>query len=170
MDWIQHYYNLTAFLDRGGVVLYILVCTGITLWFLAFERISYLHFQADSAGRALVKNWGQGQSDLRNYTHKAVQNIYLHQLQRRVPMIQTLIRVTPVLGLFGTVYGMIEIFDVIAQQGTGDARALANGISMATMPTMTGMAIAITGLFFMRHIEATTQRKIQRFNSRLHQS
>ena len=58
---------------------------------------------------------------------------------------------------------MIEIFDVIAQLGTGDARALANGISMATLPTMTGMAIAILGLFLLRYVEVSATRKIAVF-------
>ena len=62
-------------------------------------------------------------------------------------------------------YGMIEIFDVIAQQGTGDARALANGISMATLPTMTGMAVAIVGLFFIRFMESSANRKISQLNA-----
>jgi biopolymer transport protein ExbB len=58
---------------------------------------------------------------------------------------------------------MMEIFDVIALNGTGDARAMADGISMATLPTMAGMAVAITGLFFQKKIEEIARKKSVHF-------
>ena len=64
-----------------------------------------------------------------------------------------LIKLCPLLGLLGTVTGMIHVFDVMAVTGTGNARAMASGISLATIPTMAGMVIAIAGLYFSKIIE-----------------
>ena len=72
-------------------------------------------------------------------------------------IIQTLIALCPVLGLLGTVTGMIEVFDVVSFFGTGNARALASGITMATLPTMTGMAISIVGLLTFTVLSSKSQ-------------
>jgi len=64
-----------------------------------------------------------------------------------------LIGLCPLFGLLGTVTGMIHVFDVMAVTGTGNARAMASGISQATIPTMAGMVIAIAGLYFNKLIE-----------------
>ena len=47
---------------------------------------------------------------------------------------------------------MIQVFDVVAVLGTGNARALASGITMATLPTMVGMTISIIGLLIMAYL------------------
>ena len=53
----------------------------------------------------------------------------------------------PLLGLLGTVTGMIEVFDVMAISGSGNARSMASGVSKATIPTMAGMVGALSGVF-----------------------
>lgn len=168
MDFMQLVYSMTDFLDRGGAVLYWIAVAALILWFLLFERILYIHFRARKDMKLLSENW-ERQANRANATHvrQFLQNVFKHKLLATLPMIKTLVQITPLLGLFGTVYGMIEIFDVIALEGTGDARALANGISMATLPTMTGMAVAIIGLFFLRHIETTVERSLNLFNEGL---
>ena len=75
-------------------------------------------------------------------------------------IIQTLIALCPVLGLLGTVTGMIEVFDVVSFFGTGNARALASGITKATLPTMTGMAISIVGLLTFTVLNSKSQTLI----------
>ena len=62
---------------------------------------------------------------------------------RNLLLIQGLIALCPLLGLLGTVTGMIEVFDIMAITGTGNARAMASGIAKATLPTMTGLFISI---------------------------
>ena len=66
-------------------------------------------------------------------------------LQRHLTAIAVLTAVAPLLGLLGTVLGMIETFDVIAAFGTGNARAMAGGISVALITTQTGLLVAIPG-------------------------
>ena len=59
---------------------------------------------------------------------------------------RTLIKLCPLLGLLGTVLGMLEVFDAVAATGTNNPRSTASGVSKATVTTMAGMVVAITGL------------------------
>ncbi|MDB2662126.1 MotA/TolQ/ExbB proton channel family protein [Gammaproteobacteria bacterium] len=73
-------------------------------------------------------------------------------------LIQGLIALCPLLGLLGTVTGMIEVFDIMAITGTGNARAMASGIARATLPTMTGLFVSIVGLFLLTAIKASIDK------------
>ena len=64
-------------------------------------------------------------------------------------IIKTLVVLCPLLGLMGTVTGMIQVFDVMAISGSGNARSMASGVSKATIPTMAGMVGALSGVFFV---------------------
>jgi biopolymer transport protein ExbB len=75
------------------------------------------------------------------------------KLERFLNTLGTIAQITPLLGLLGTVIGMIRVFTVITVQGTGDAGALAHGISEALITTATGLIIAIPALIFHRHFE-----------------
>jgi biopolymer transport protein ExbB len=66
-----------------------------------------------------------------------------------IPIIKTLVALCPLLGLMGTVTGMIEVFDVMAVSGSGNARSMASGVSKATIPTMAGMVGALSGVFLV---------------------
>lgn len=161
-------YSLLDFMDKGGTVLFIIVGAAFLLWFLVFERLIYIKFRSTADGHQLQLLWRKNyRSVYAKHIRDSLLSDFEDKMTKHISLIHTLIRVTPVLGLFGTVYGMIEIFDVIAQQGTGDARAMADGISMATLPTMTGMAVAIIGLFFLKNIESAVQAKLNRFSEGL---
>jgi biopolymer transport protein ExbB len=68
------------------------------------------------------------------------------QATRHIGTILILAAVAPLLGLLGTVTGMITTFDVISEFGTGNARALASGISEALVTTQSGLVAAVPGL------------------------
>jgi biopolymer transport protein ExbB len=69
------------------------------------------------------------------------------RLGRHLTIIAVMAGIAPLLGLLGTVLGMIETFEVIALFGTGNAKAMAGGISVALVTTQTGLLVAIPGLF-----------------------
>jgi biopolymer transport protein ExbB len=68
-------------------------------------------------------------------------------LKKHLMVIAVMATIAPLLGLLGTVLGMIETFDVISLFGTGNAKAMAGGISVALITTQTGLLVAIPGLF-----------------------
>lgn len=75
----------------------------------------------------------------------------IHELERYLNALGTIASVTPLLGLLGTVIGMIKVFAVITTQGVGDPSVLANGISEALITTAAGLSVAIPSLMFYRY-------------------
>ena len=69
----------------------------------------------------------------------------INQFLARV--IKTMVALCPLLGLLGTVTGMIEVFNIMAVTGGGDAKSMAGGVQQATIPTMAGMVAALSGVF-----------------------
>jgi biopolymer transport protein ExbB len=75
----------------------------------------------------------------------------VHDLERYLNMLGTIAAITPLLGLLGTVVGMIQVFNEIMLQGTGNAGALAGGISQALISTAAGLSVAIPTFMFHRY-------------------
>ena len=76
-----------------------------------------------------------------------------HELLRNLSTLGTIAAVTPLLGLLGTVIGMITVFGVVEIAGGGFTSVLAGGISQALITTASGLVVAIPTLFFQRHFE-----------------
>ena len=79
-----------------------------------------------------------------------VANHVVHELERYLNTLGTVAAITPLLGLLGTVIGMIKVFTAIRLEGTGNAAVLAGGISEALITTAAGLTVAIPSLFFYR--------------------
>ena len=75
----------------------------------------------------------------------------VHEMERFLTALGTIASITPLLGLLGTVFGMIEIFAQLQLEGAGNAAALAGGISKALITTAAGLTIAIPALIFHRY-------------------
>jgi biopolymer transport protein ExbB len=81
--------------------------------------------------------------------------------QQFLPMIKTFVALCPLLGLLGTVTGMIQVFDVMAVAGSSNARSMAAGVSMATVPTMAGMVAALSGVFASTWLNKKSARELE---------
>ncbi len=82
-----------------------------------------------------------------------VANHVVHELERYLNTLGTVAAITPLLGLLGTVIGMIKVFAAIKLEGTGNAAVLAGGISQALITTAAGLTVAIPSLFFHRFFQ-----------------
>ena len=82
-------------------------------------------------------------------------------VRNTLPIIEVLVTICPLLGLIGTVTGMIEVFFVMAVTGGGDAKSMAGGVSKATIPTMAGMVGAISGIFAFNYLKAKVDRDME---------
>lgn len=80
------------------------------------------------------------------------------KLERFLPTLQTIANISPLLGLLGTVIGMIKTFVVISQQGVGNAQALAGGISEALLTTAAGLSVAIPTVIFYHIINSRSEK------------
>ncbi|NVK43602.1 MAG: MotA/TolQ/ExbB proton channel family protein [Oceanospirillaceae bacterium] len=89
----------------------------------------------------------------------------IHELERFLNALGTIAAITPLLGLLGTVIGMIKVFTEIMAQGTGNASVLAGGISEALLTTAAGLAVAIPTLifhrYFQRHVDSLVKEMEQ---------
>ncbi|MDX1320075.1 MAG: MotA/TolQ/ExbB proton channel family protein [Oceanospirillum sp.] len=81
----------------------------------------------------------------------------VHELERFLSLLGSIAAITPLLGLLGTVLGMIDVFAVIMEQGAGKAPALAGGISQALVTTAAGLSVAIPAVLFHRFFERRVQ-------------
>ena len=81
-------------------------------------------------------------------------------LERFLPTLETIAGIAPLLGLLGTVLGMIKVFTVISQQGTGQASLLAGGISEALITTATGLVIGILALILYNYFSHRAENYI----------
>jgi biopolymer transport protein ExbB len=77
----------------------------------------------------------------------------VHELERYLNTLGTVAAITPLLGLLGTVVGMIRVFTAIKLEGTGNSAVLAGGISEALITTAAGLTVAIPSLFFYRFFQ-----------------
>ena len=146
------------FLYQGGPVVLILFFISIYLFVLIFAKFKHLFFDMHHIQDEYKQNLANIKNDdlyLLNIT--SLKSDYKSIVKKDFYIIQTLIALCPILGLLGTVTGMIEVFDVVSFFGTGNARALASGITKDTLPTMTGMAISIVGLLTYTVLNSKSQ-------------
>ncbi|MDH5470899.1 MAG: MotA/TolQ/ExbB proton channel family protein [Gammaproteobacteria bacterium] len=86
----------------------------------------------------------------------------VHELERYLNTLGTIAAITPLLGLLGTVIGMIKVFSAITTQGVGNPGALAGGISEALLTTAAGMSVAIPTLMFYRYFRGRVRMLVLR--------
>ncbi len=160
VEWLE---TLRAFMDRGGQVLWLIVGVVFAMWYLAIERFLFysgtrLRLQMSSEAQYWQQRAERGSWYARQYRLAALAGLR-EVIRARLPMIRTLTALCPLLGLLGTVTGMIEVFHVMAVSGGGNVRAMAGGVSHATIPTMAGMVAALSGVFVLLLLESMADKR-----------
>jgi|TARA_B100000768_G_C11196870_1_gene339910 biopolymer transport protein ExbB len=147
---------VSDFINLGGTVLLVLFFVAVYMWVLISERIYFYKFILnDFIDTSFVSYKSLMGND--DWINNKIKDMSLADINlkknKNLNQIKGLVALCPLLGLLGTVTGMIEVFDVMAFTGTGNPRLMAGGISKATLPTMTGLVISITGLFAITFLE-----------------
>ena len=109
--------------------------------------------ESSPLGRILAAGLGNafhGRDVMKESIQEAASHV-IHDLERYLNTLGTIAAVAPLLGLLGTVVGMIRVFAEIMAQGTGNASALAGGISEALITTAAGLSVAIPALVMHRY-------------------
>tara|TARA_B100000214_G_C23810458_1_gene554694 strand:- start:240 stop:731 length:492 start_codon:yes stop_codon:yes gene_type:complete len=146
------------FINQGGPVVLILFFISIYLFILISAKFKFLFLDINFLQSQYKQNIVELKKDqYYSLNLSSLKCDFKGLITKDFYIIQTLIALCPVLGLLGTVTGMIEVFDVVSFFGTGNARALASGITKATLPTMTGMAISIVGLLTFTVLNSKSQ-------------
>lgn len=142
--------TLRAFLDQGGLMMYFIALLTLCMWTLIFERLSYFKGDLKPELQEFFSAWEARRERKSWYAHKiraAMISRVNSRIDANLDIISALVALCPLMGLLGTVIGMIEVFSVLSTSGGGNARSMANGVSKATIPVMAGMVSAISGLF-----------------------
>ena len=156
--------SVNGFMLRGGPVLWIIAWLLLVKWSLVFERVWYLNTTHKANVKATLAAWN-ARSDTKSWSAHEIRTMMISKIsldvRNTLPIIEVLVTICPLLGLIGTVTGMIEVFFVMAVTGGGDAKSMAGGVSKATIPTMAGMVGAISGIFAANYLKAKVDRDIE---------
>lgn len=155
----EFYYIVESFIHKGGNVLILIFLVAFMMYTIILDRLYYLFFIFK------LKNIKSTSLELHNYS---TYNSYKQKLEAGMSFLKLSIFIAPLLGLLGTVTGMIEVFDVIAIVGNSDAKAMSSGISRATIPTMVGMSVALSGMAFRVYLVQKIKKTLRLLSERLH--
>jgi biopolymer transport protein ExbB len=157
------------FLNLGGPVLIVLFYISIIFWALVIEKLLYKKFVFTKLVKKLTNYWKNKQYKdswrIKQLKISQISALSL-KLKKNILLMKTIIAVFPLLGLLGTITGMVYVFDSITIFGT-NARSMAGGIYMAVIPTMAGMVLAIFGLFIYNIIYHLCEKDIGLLNDNL---
>ena len=161
---------IREFMGLGGDVLWAIMFVLFLMWTFILERIWFIYRVYPARKRAIVNTW-ETRADTASWYARQVRDALISEaslaLKQNVGLIKVLIAICPLLGLLGTVTGMIAVFDVMTFSGSGNARAMAGGVSMATVPTMAGMVAALSGVYFGTWLEHKTTTEAERLEDLL---
>jgi biopolymer transport protein ExbB len=153
---------LREFFAKGGPVLTGVFVLSIFLWMLIIERYYFLYKVYPARIKTIVTQW-QRRRDRSSWYALKIRDGFLSEisteLKHNLIPIQALTGILPLLGLLGTVTGMITIFEVLNVFGNGNARGMADGISKALLPTTAGLVTSIIGIYFSADLNKRAKTK-----------
>ncbi|GLQ72385.1 hypothetical protein CW749_04650 [Vibrio sp. vnigr-6D03] len=162
--------TLAEFMAKGGQVLWWLAGVVFLCWLLIVERIIFFSFSFGKQKRSWIEAW-QKREDHQSWYALAQKNGVMQkanlQLNQHLDFIKALVSLCPMLGLLGTVTGMIAVFDLMALAGSSEPKLMASGISMATLPTMAGMVAALAGMFAHSRLVKMANKKALKLEQQL---
>jgi biopolymer transport protein ExbB len=167
---IDAWEGVRDFMDQGGVVLYAIAVLIFIMWTFIFERMWYFKTALKSDRDGALKVW-ESRTERRSKRARQVREALVSQVSERIdqfmPLIKAMVTLSPLFGLLGTVTGMISVFEIMAITGGGDAKSMSSGVSKATIPTMSGMVAAISGVFGYTYLERLSKREKQLLEDQL---
>lgn len=160
---IELWESVRDFIATGGDVLYIVALVLFVMWVLIIERFWFISREYPVLRNKIIADWNARVDTTSWYAHK-IRDAWVSEastkLNERINVIKTLVAICPMVGLLGTVTGMIAVFEIMAVQGTGNPRLMAAGISMATIPTMAGMVACLSGVFVTSKLEGKVKSAV----------
>jgi biopolymer transport protein ExbB len=165
MQWARDIFEAVRdFMELGGPVLTIIGWTIFLMWVVIIERMLFYRTELRKMSTSIRDQW-EGRPERRSWAAHQIREAMISRFSMSansgVTVVQTLVALCPLLGLLGTVTGMITVFDVMAMSGSGNARSMAAGVSKATIPTMAGMVGALSGVFLVTLLTRRVEREVE---------
>jgi len=167
----EAWYNILSFIDMGGPVLWPIMAVLFFMWLMIIERLWFYMITYPGIRKNILTAWNE-RADTSSWYAKRVREQLVSEanigLRSGVSFLDALVAISPLLGLFGTVYGMLNVFDIMAIEGTSNARAMAGGVAKATVPTMAGMIAALSGVFFTTYFKQKAAIETEKLEDSMH--
>lgn len=156
--------------EKGGIVLMLFFGLYLFLCYLISDKYFYFKFYFKNDFENFKESITQISAP-NKFLFEAMITNEISTLKSKVTknfsLIKVLVGVCPLMGLLGTVTGMVSVFDVLAIAGSSDARSMASGISKATVPTMAGMLGALTGMLVVKYLNDYSTESMHNINDYL---
>ena len=150
--------------DGGGPFVFAIFLCGVVMWTLVIERAWYFARILPAQTAEALARW-KARGDHRSWCARQIRRAMISRLNAamtaNLPLLKVLVPLAPLLGLIGTVSGMLEVFESMALRGSADARTMANGVSEAMICTLSGLAVSITGLYPVYYFNSRTRRETE---------
>jgi len=164
MLWLYDSFEaIRDFMELGGPILRWIAVTIFFMWVLIAERLMYFRSSMKTMSKEIHDSW-ESRSERRSWNAAQIREMMISRFEmasnKGINVIQTLVALCPLLGLMGTVTGMIKVFGVMAVSGSGNVRAMAAGVSQATVPTMAGMVGALSGVLLVTILTRRAAREV----------
>jgi biopolymer transport protein ExbB len=160
----QFFESVRDFVELGGDVLLIIALVIFLMWMILIERFLYFRGEHKRHVKEALQTW-LDRSERASWHARRIREAMISRVSIRanesLGTVTALVALCPLLGLLGTVTGMIEVFDVMAVSGTGNARSMASGVAKATVPTMAGMVGALSGVFASTYLNNKAKQEVE---------
>ena len=169
----EHVIDSLDYLHQGGAIIIPLILASVWMWSLIVKKMLVIYrfrkrfgirgLETKKFPKPIAKQFESQKTDNPEINKKllgTIVNRMQMDLERHINTVFILASVAPLLGLLGTVTGMISTFDAISRFGTTNARAFAAGISEALITTQLGLVVAVPGLFMGHFLRRRTDKLI----------
>jgi biopolymer transport protein ExbB len=164
LEQIPFIKGVVELVDDGGPFVTLIFASGVLMWAIIAERYWFFQHSLPKLAEELQQAW-DARDEHTSWCARQIRQAMISRLDRAMnaglPVMQVLVPMAPLLGLVGTVAGMLEVFDSMALRGNADARSMASGVSQAMICTMTGLAVSITGLYPVHYFRTRTARETE---------
>ncbi|MGH8497109.1 MAG: MotA/TolQ/ExbB proton channel family protein [Gammaproteobacteria bacterium] len=152
----------------GGVVDWIIVAC-LVMWTIVLERWWYFTKVLPREYAQMLSTWKK-RADHHTWASRQVLQAMISRLNAgmtaNMHVLRMMVPLCPLLGLVGTVIGMLDVFDAMAARGSADARSMADGVSKAMICTLTGLAVSISGLYPVYYFQNRANRETEQLSDR----
>lgn len=160
-------------LRAGGWIMVGIATLSLLMWALIVDRYWFLGRDIGALRDDALDRWRHlhGADPQRNRRLRlGLTGAFEEEISKHIALIQMITAILPLLGLLGTVTGMIKTFDAMTVFGTGNVRGMAEGISQALLTTMAGLLTALSGMYFASNLSIRIDNETERLGDRLAQT
>ena len=138
--------NIMQYIDRGGIIVTILIGLNILGFAIMLWKLIILSLARNQKEKMVQNTLDFIKKNNQDFDKKSLQNaldLQIQKLESGLGTVKIIASIAPLLGLLGTVVGVLTAFDAIAKQGLGDPSIFSGGISIALITTVAGLIVAI---------------------------